>query len=267
MSMPPNVDLDGHPSEPLTLGYTENEPAKLIAPDGIVTDDSLDFNGGSLTVSFGSSGLPEDQLSILTNANILLNGSTVQYDADGAGGNGPVDIGTVSGGADGADLVISFNTGDATPAAVTALIRHITYFNTSESPSTLSRSVTFAVDDRDVGGTGSDTATINVAAVNDPPANTVPEPQTTDENTPVTITGLQVSDPDIGSSNSVTVTLSVDQAPSTSTRPFLAALSPSRSPTTTRRASRSLVIRRPSISRLRPASSIRRPGTTTAATR
>jgi hypothetical protein len=177
----------------------------------VIDIDSPDFNSGSLTVSFGpSGGLAEDQLSILTDANILLNGSTVQYDADGAGGNPAVDIGTVSGGADGHDLVIDFTTANATAAAVTALIRRIAYFNSSDNPSTAPRSVTFTVDDGDGDVfTGSDTATINVGAVNDPPANTVPGPQTTDENTPVTITGLQVSDPDIGSST-ITVTLSVD---------------------------------------------------------
>ena len=102
--------------------------------------------------------------------------------------------------------MIEFNTADATPAAVSTLIQHIAYLNNSEEPSTAVRSVSFTVDDGDGGGAGSDSATINVEAVNDPPANTAPGPQTTDENTPVTITGLQVSDPDIGSSNSVTVT-------------------------------------------------------------
>ena len=132
---PPVVDLIGLPSGSVTLGYTENDPATVIAPAGIVTDfDSSNFNGGSLTVSFGSSGFAEDQLSILTDANILLNGSTVQYDADGAGGNGPVDVGTVSGGADGGPLVINFTTANATPAAVTALIAHIAYLTTRRIP-------------------------------------------------------------------------------------------------------------------------------------
>jgi Cadherin-like domain len=210
-SMPPIVDLDGLPSGSVTLAYTENDAATVIAPVGFAADvDSLHFNGGSLTVSLGFSGFTEDQLSILTDANILLDGSTVQYDADGAGGNAAVSIGTVSGGTDGADLVISFNTDDATAAAVTALMEHIAYLNNSENPSTAPRSVSFTLDDGDGGGTGSDTATINVTAVNDPPANTVPGPQVTDEDTPLTITGLQVADVDIGFSNVITVTLSVD---------------------------------------------------------
>ena len=93
--------------------------------------------------------------------------------------------------------------------------------------------------------------------MNDPPANTVPGPQTTDENTPLTITGLQVSDPDIGSSNSITVTLSVDHGTIhvDPTVPGGLEFLPDR------RQRRSSVTLSgdpaPSISRLRPASSIR----------
>jgi hypothetical protein len=168
---PPVVDLNGAaPGNGATLGYTENAAASAIAPTGTTTDtDSADFNGGSLTVHFSANGAAEDQLSILTDATILLNGSTVQYDADGAGGNPAVDIGTVSGGANGADLVVSFNnSGNATPTSVSALIEHIGYADSSDNPSTAPRSVLFTVNDGD-GGSGSDTATVNVTAVNDPP--------------------------------------------------------------------------------------------------
>ena len=201
---PPVVDLDGLPSESVPLAYTENDGAKLIAPDGVVTDiDSSDFNTGKLTASFGSSGLPEDQLSILTDGTVTVSSGIVSVDG--------LAIGAASGGDNGSDLVIDFTTADATPAAVSTLIKHIAYLNNSEEPSTTARSVSFTVDDGDGDNlTGSDTATINVEAINDPPANTVPGPQTTDEDTPLTITGLQVSDVDIGSSNSITVTLSVD---------------------------------------------------------
>src|SRR3954471_8400773 len=206
----PVVDLNGLASGTgTTLAYTENDGATRIATGGTVTDsDSSDFNGGSLTVSFGSSVLSEDQLVILTDANILLNGSTVQYDADGAGGNPAVDIGAVSGGSDGTDLAVSLISANATPAAVTALIQHIAYTNSSEDPSTSARSASFTVNDGSGAPAGSDTATINITPVNDAPVNTVPAPQTTMEDTPLTITGLQVSDADIGSSN-ITVTLSV----------------------------------------------------------
>ena len=93
---PPVVDLDGLPSESVPLTYTENDPATLIAPDGIVTDiDSSDFNGGSLTVSFGSSGFAEDQLSILTDGNVTVSSGIVSVDG--------LAIGTVSGAGNGSD--------------------------------------------------------------------------------------------------------------------------------------------------------------------
>ena len=127
---PPVVDLDGLPSESVPLAYTENDPATLIAPDGIVTDiDSSDFNGGSLTVSFGSSGFAEDQLSILTDGNMTVSSGIVSV--------GGLAVGTVSGAGNASDpLVIGFNTADATPAAVSTLIKHIAYLNNSEEPST-----------------------------------------------------------------------------------------------------------------------------------
>jgi large repetitive protein len=167
---PPVVDLNGATAGTgATLNYTENDAATAIAPTGTTTDsDSPDFSGGSLTVHFSANGGAEDQLSILTDNTILLNGTTVQYDADGAGGNPAVDIGTVSGGTNGADLVVSFNTTDATPTSVSALIEHIGYADNSDNPSTAARSVLFTVNDGD-GASGSDTATINITAVNDAP--------------------------------------------------------------------------------------------------
>jgi hypothetical protein len=82
--------------------------------------------------------------------------------------------------------------------------------------------VTLNVDIDDAGNTGTDpgdtgsisseaaatTLTLAVTGVNDAPENTVPGPQVTDEDTPLAITGLQVSDVDIESGN-ITVTLSV----------------------------------------------------------
>ena len=139
---PPVVDLDGLPSESVPLAYTENDGAKLIAPDGVVTNiDLSDFNTGKLTASFGSSGLPEDQLSILTDGTVTVSSGIVSVDG--------LAIGAASGGDNGSDLVIDFTTADATPAAVSTLIKHIAYLNNSEEPSTTARSVSFTVDDGD----------------------------------------------------------------------------------------------------------------------
>ena len=147
-----------------TLNYTENAAASLIAPNGIVTDsDSPNFNGGTLTVTFAANGTPNDELGIRNQGTgagqIGVSGADVTF-------QGTV-IGTFTGGGSGGgDLVVTFDA-DATPAAVQALVRNLTYFNGSDDPSTLSRTVNITVTD---GGGGTDTASaqINVAAVNDP---------------------------------------------------------------------------------------------------
>ena len=171
----PIVDLNGSSAGTgVTLNYTENDPATRIAPPAFVNDiDSANFNGGSLTVSFGATRTSADRLSIKDGGldgaapdPITLNGADVLF-------NGNV-IGTFSGGGDGANLVVTFTTDDATLAAAQALVSHIRYFNNSDAPSTAPRSVTFTINDGDGtanGGTSTTTATatLNVAAVNDAP--------------------------------------------------------------------------------------------------
>jgi hypothetical protein len=74
-------------------------------------------------------------------------------------------------------------------------------------------SVTLTVTTNDLGNIGSggaltdvDTVTLNIAAVNDAPVNTVPAAQTTNEDTAKAITGLSISDVDAGSA-AMSVTL------------------------------------------------------------
>jgi Ca2+-binding RTX toxin-like protein len=154
-----------------TIDFDENgfdSGNRLVADFGgfsnpVVTDiDSADFGGGQLTVRLmvqdnGSGALvpmpaaerPENELGIRnvgTGPNqIGVSGSSILW-------NGAV-IGTISGtatGEDGSDLVIDFTTA-ATAAAVTALIRSLTYQNTSDTP-TRTRVLTVQVTDGD-GGT------------------------------------------------------------------------------------------------------------------
>ncbi|WP_233259698.1 hypothetical protein [Ramlibacter sp. WS9] len=155
------------------LGYTENGVAAVIAGATTVTDiDSTDFGGGSLTVGFTANGTAADQLAVrnegVAAGQIGVSGSNVTY--------GGVNIGTIDGtfnGVNGVNLVISLNA-SASPAAVQALSRNITFANTSDNPSTAARTVTFTVNDGD-GGTNVDsaTATVNVTAANDAPVATV----------------------------------------------------------------------------------------------
>lgn len=147
-----------------TLAYSEDDAATVIAPGALFDDaDSLDLDGGTLTVSFTANGSADDQLGVRDEGTaageIGVAGSDISY--------GGTVIGTFGGGANGADLVVSFNV-NATPQAVEALTRAITYANNSDTPSTASRTVTFAVTDGDGAAAQAD-ATVTVAAVNDAP--------------------------------------------------------------------------------------------------
>ncbi len=163
----PVVDLNGAGGgTSAVLSYKEGDAPKLIAPSAIISDiDSPNFDGGSLRVKFESNGTNSDRLTILTDGGVSLNGNTVLV--------GGIAIGTVSGGANGSKLVVTFNS-SATAARVTTLTEHIAYSNTSDTPSTDTRSVSFRVIDGDGQSKGGDdrttaTATINVKSLNDAP--------------------------------------------------------------------------------------------------
>ena len=115
------------------------------------------FGSGSLRVAFTQNGTTADQLRVVTDSVVTLSGTSVRI-------NG-TSIGTVSGGANGADLVISFNT-SASAQNVQTLLQHIGYSNTSTNPSLLMRQLTFTVNDGDGtanGGQAVDLATATVA--------------------------------------------------------------------------------------------------------
>ncbi|HEU0099004.1 MAG TPA: cadherin-like domain-containing protein [Allosphingosinicella sp.] len=147
-----------------TLAYTENQPAQIIAPDAQLADtDSANFDTGKLTVSFQANGEAGDQLGIQNQGTgagqISVGAGTVSYEN--------VQIGTFTGGANGTNLVITFDP-DASVAAVQALIRAITYQSLSDNPGVGSRTVNFTVTDGD-GGSAQANAAVNITAVNDAP--------------------------------------------------------------------------------------------------
>jgi len=108
---------------------------------------------------FTANGAAQDQLSILTDGTVTVSSGTVSVGALPS---------ARSRRANGLDLVVSFNTTDATQSSVSALIEHIGYANNSDNPSSAARTVTFLVDDGD-GASGIATATVNITAVNDAP--------------------------------------------------------------------------------------------------
>ncbi|MFN6468265.1 MAG: DUF4347 domain-containing protein [Nostoc sp. SerVER01] len=146
--------------------YTENAPAIFIDPNATVLDpDSQDFDSGKLTVSFSNGGSADDRLVIQssTTNKITVNDTSILYDTSF--------IATFSSGIDTQGLVINF-TSKATPAAIQALLRSITYVNISENPSTTVRTVSFVLTDGDGGSSGTVSKAINITAVNDAPSIT-----------------------------------------------------------------------------------------------
>ena len=131
--------------------------------------DSANFDTGALTVSIPSGGEPaEDVLSIRNQGTgagqIGVSGSNVTY--------GGVTIGTYTGGANLTDLAVTFNS-NATPTAVTALVKNITYQDVdTNNPTPGSCTIRFVLTDGDGGTSANYDTTVTIAAVNDAPTIT-----------------------------------------------------------------------------------------------
>ena len=193
-----------------TSTFTEDGAAVLLddssAPEvaATVTDDQANLNGGSLTAAItGNEVAAEDVLGLSTAGTVTLSDGTNVGSTVSVGGQA---IGTVtSDGTGGADLVITFNTADATPANVSTLIQALTYSNSNTlDPSTSQRTIDVTVNDG-LSGTATASVLVNVAASNDPPtAVTFANPTTaidenTDTTTGVKVADIQVADDSLGS--------------------------------------------------------------------
>lgn len=136
-----------------------------MAPNAIFTDDSVALIGGKLTVTIAEGATADDRLR-------LPGGSVSPVWATGTHVfSGLNNVGTWSGGDGGQPLVITFTTSHATPAAVQAVIRAVTFGTASETPVPGWRTVTFVVDDGEGLQTDPATATkrVNLIAEPDPP--------------------------------------------------------------------------------------------------
>jgi hypothetical protein len=172
-NQPPVVDLNGDEAGSSTVvAYRESDPDVALAPAAVVSDpDSPDFFGGSLTVAIVSGAGNGDRLRVMPGLFTEEEG-TLYY--SGAA------IGSVSGGSDGAPLVIRFDRDDVfgpsqqplsrrvDAAMAQDLARSISYFNVSEAPSGATRSVTFTLADGDGGTSAPATAQVTVTTVDDP---------------------------------------------------------------------------------------------------
>ena len=125
----------------------------------IVDADNLDFDNGVLTIRSGTPGLATDQLSLLQQDGLTLSGNNVL--------NNGVTIGTWVGGANGADLTVTFNA-NAYHADVNLVFSHIEYVSTHQNP-TSSPAISATISDGDGGSSGNLNGSVILVAVNDAP--------------------------------------------------------------------------------------------------
>ena len=154
-----------------TNTYIENNT--LIVDSGIsVTDtDSVNFNGGLLTITSIGFSEPEDTITILPTGigpgQIDVSGSVVSYEGNA--------IGTLSIGTGATSLQVTIDS-EATSDVVTALMQGIAFSIDSNAPSTQDRTLEFVVSDGDGGTSQAETIVIEVTAINDAPAiNAAPD--------------------------------------------------------------------------------------------
>lgn len=145
-----------------TMAYVENAVPLVIDNNATVVDlDSANLAGGKLTVAVSANGQTTDRIGIKHVGNlagqISVSGTTVRY--------GGVAIGTFAGTT---SLVVTLND-KATPAAVQALLRSITFSSLSENPSVLDRTIKVTLTDGDGGTSNLPTKLVKVVAVNDAP--------------------------------------------------------------------------------------------------
>src|SRR5439155_983830 len=176
--------LDAHSG---SLSYTENQAATAI--DTVITAfdvDSASLAGATVTIT-GNFVAGQDFLGF-TNQN----GITGNYNAS----TGVLTL-----------------TGQATVAQYQAALQLVTYFNSSDNPSSLTRTISYQVNDGSAQNNLSNVATptVSFTAVDDAPVATITQ-TTYDAAGSLNLkgTGLSISDVDAGT-GSMTVTLSVGE--------------------------------------------------------
>ena len=159
----------------VTVAYLEASGAAVLDNTATVSDaDSPTFTGGSLVATWTANATTDDFLAIRNEGvgvnQILVSGSAVSWNGS--------QIATVSGGSAGTALTLAF-TAAATPAAVQAALRNLTFDNQSPTPSLALRQLSVTVSDGVGGISAAAILTVVVQASDDSPVVTLPSPATT----------------------------------------------------------------------------------------
>ena len=175
------------------LHYKENAPPLALDAGANLTDDNSSFVGGHLTVEFSKNGSADDRLGVIANSSkkIAISGPMIFYAGQ--------PIASFSGGRDLSPLVIDFS-GSATVDSAKATLNTIVFWNVSDNPETLVRTVSITVEDP--GGLTSPTLSrsLDVVAVNDSPSVTFsPQSLSYVENDPPVLLDPQATVADLDS--------------------------------------------------------------------
>jgi len=215
VSYTPNANYCNNPpgTAPDTLTYTLNggSTATVSVTVTCAADAPIvDASAGNLAYTENDPATPIDASITVTDrdAGATITGATVAITANFAAGQDVLALGNplthapIGAMFAGNTLTLS---GTASPAAYQAALRDVTYVNTSEGPSNLTRTVTFTVTDN-TALSGSDTRGTTVTGVNDPPT-AVNDTGTTDEDTPLNVSaaGVLANDTDLDPGDTKTV--------------------------------------------------------------
>lgn len=144
-----------------TTAYVENDTPQVADSSLTITDvDSPDFNGGQLVFTITNNATADDRLIIVPGGNVTVLGNGVYH--------GGVLVATVSGGSGGTPLTMLFN-GNSTPAIAQDVGRQVSYYNTSDNPSTSTRTVEVVITDGDGGASTPSQQFLTISSVNDAP--------------------------------------------------------------------------------------------------
>ncbi|MRR56674.1 MAG: DUF4347 domain-containing protein [Deltaproteobacteria bacterium] len=190
----PVLDLDtGAAGSGYSGSFIEDDGPIAIASTTSASDDGT-FKALAITLTNRPDGAAESLSSTYGLGSKTVNGEAVTIGAYNSGTG---------------LLTITIDDGSTSSATMQMLMESIRYDNSSYTPNTVQpRIINFAATDNDdhIGSIVS--ATISVAATNDPPTVTVPGSITVSEDIAGAITGIIFNDVDVGGA-SVTVTLSV----------------------------------------------------------
>ena len=171
-----------------TTAFTEDSGAVAVDP-GLTLGDIDNATLASATVAItGNFASGQDVLAFANDGSTMGNISASYNAATGT-------------------LTLTSAGATATLAQWQAALRSVGYANSSDTPGTSTRTVSFSVHDG-AGGSAPATKLVSVSAVNDAPVASLPVSIAVSEDTATALTGISFSDADAGSA-SVTATLSV----------------------------------------------------------